>query len=169
MNQFPVTNTGFGPASSNSIANRRQQDLENYDYSFLGFDSSAQIGNGIDLDPMPPLNVGFGRVSPQLTGQEANFDYRDYMASNNLRSAILDDNQISHSNAIYDSPGQPSACKEPEEPTQAGSHSGHRHDEDNLRNRILDLEDKRRQAWLTVENIDSKLTTLRKANDILRS
>ncbi|MCJ1434303.1 hypothetical protein MMC27_003670 [Xylographa pallens] len=169
MNRFSVNGAEFGTAMSNPTANHNQQDLDPYGYSFPGSGNSAQIGDDMGFDSMPPLNAGFSLVSSQSTGQEANYDYPDYMIPRTLGSTLSNDDMIPHPTAIYDSTGQPGADRELEEPTQASSQSGHRPDEDKLRKRIHELEDRRRRALLMVENMDSELTTLRKANEILRS
>ncbi|MCJ1290672.1 hypothetical protein MMC34_002214 [Xylographa carneopallida] len=153
-------------AFSDFIANPSDQGLETYNHLF----PSTQIGNGAGLDPMmPPLGGKYARGSSHSAGQKPNVDYHNYMASNALGSTMSDNNIAQQFAAIYDSPSRPSAYGEPEEPTQASSHGGHGHDEDKLRKRILELEDNKRQALLMVEKMDSELTTLRKANEIMRS
>ncbi|MCJ1417733.1 hypothetical protein MMC32_004078 [Xylographa parallela] len=169
MNRFSVNSADFGTALPNSIANHNQQDMDPYDYSFHDPGKSSHIGDDIGFDSMPPLNPGFSLVPSQSTDQEASYGYPDYMPPNTLGPTISNDDRTARPTAIYDPPGQAVADREPEEPIQASSHSGHRPDEDKIRKRIIELEDRKRVALLMVENMDSELTTLKKANDILRS
>ncbi|MCJ1392768.1 hypothetical protein MMC18_005639 [Xylographa bjoerkii] len=165
MDQFPVTGACFETALSNPTANPSQQDLQTYDYSFLGPGNSAQIGGRTGPNPLQPTDVGL--ASSQSTSQGANYDYRDYIASNTFKSTILDDDTISYTTTTDDYTGRPSAHREPEAPIQGSFRSGDHHNGDVLRKRILELEDGRRRELLILENMDNELATLRKADELL--
>ncbi|MCJ1287622.1 hypothetical protein MMC26_006974 [Xylographa opegraphella] len=162
LDQFPVDGESFESAMSNSVANPSQQDLGTFDYSFLSPGNMSHIRDDTGFNSIPPPDTEFANASSHSTGQEARYHYQDReagyhyqdrIAPNPLRSAIPDHHTTLHPTSIYDHDAR----------------GENRHDEDKLRKQILELEERKRQALLVVENMERELTTLREASAILSS